>query len=191
MPDFPSRTLSLLAFLRAAMLTYPPPARKACSVLYAWRDSHKAFALAQLDYDGTDWSSTIYTLPATSDVVVALGSGATKLSGPKQLWAKSEAGGTSRVVFSAFCDHLSSGADPKTGGAPQLVSLYRDSGVVQAVGVVWDQQLYLAGAKVAIAPLAPSQPHVEWRDRLFQRCDPATGQALSGAQVHARPRALS
>src|SRR6185369_13567942 len=51
---------------------------------------------------------------------------------------------TSRAMFSAFCLSVQSRRDSFTGGAPQLVGLFR-IGNGRSFGVVWEDQLFFDG----------------------------------------------
>jgi len=137
----------------------------------------------------TEWSPTKgwltleLTPPATSDTLVVLGSGEYAVMEQALAWKASAAGGTSRAVFSAFCDALRLGKDPHSGGAPQLVGLYR-RGAGITFGIIWEQQKYLLGRAVDRL----STPNtVEWRNALLERCDGVTGERLPYAQPHLRP----
>ncbi len=72
-----------------------------------------------------------------------------------------------------------------TGGAPQLVGMFR-SGRPESIGVVYRDILYLRGRAIEAAEDVAS----EWRNQLFERCDPRTKTLLHGAQRHARPKGL-
>src|SRR5690349_5803581 len=76
-----------------------------------------------------------------SGVIAVLGSGSHNVQVPLDEWAASHSGGTSRAVFSAFCDSLRSGDDPFSGGPPQLVGLWRKS-PPQTFEVIWQQRRY-------------------------------------------------
>lgn len=125
------------------------------------------------------------SLPTTSVLALAQGSGRAPVEREHVAWSKSDAGRTSRAVFSSFCDAIRSGADPLTGGPPQIAALYR-TGPAEAVGVIWDGRCHLRGSPLE-AP-AVEEAGVEWRNELFERCDPTTLQRLPSAQRHARPK---
>jgi hypothetical protein len=77
-------------------------------------------------------------------------------------------GRTSRAVFSAFCDSFRSGTDSFSGGAPQLVGLYR-KGVGESFGIIYQNARYLFG--VPAGPDEAALMALEWRNELFERCD--------------------
>lgn len=99
----------------------------------------------------TEWTATALELPPVSSTIDFLGSGRQQLENAYNNWVKpagSERDRTSRVVFSAFCDAMDSGKDRFTGGAPQLVGLYRQ-GPGRIFGVHWNGQTYLCGTKIS------------------------------------------
>ena len=185
----PEKQLDLLqAFIRQSFDTYPRAWQKAFSVVWATRHGtgmKSMFFVGEVSWSpGTGWSRTVHPMPATSDVVVNIGSGSRRFMEVYKRWKASDAGGTSRAVYSAFCDHINSREDDGTGGPPQLVGLYRKD-LAFTLGSVFMKSLWLSGAAV---PKGCDYKHLEWRDELFQRCDPVSLHPLGGAQRHARPR---
>jgi len=136
---------------------------------------------------GSRWQGKALPLPAASGIIKAWGSGEAAVERWYKRWMNTRQGGrTSRSVFSAFCDALASGEDPFTGGAPQLVGLYRERGGV-SFGVVYGGASYILGVPVTEQALLHN---VEWRNPLFERCDGQTMKRLEGAQRHLHPRGL-
>jgi hypothetical protein len=121
-----------------------------------------------------------------SCLVLALGSGAKDIRRQQQIWQASEQGGTSRSIYSAFCDALDSGGDVGSGGAPQLVGIYR-SDSAKMIGTLHKNKRYFCGLPVS-EDIQSKQ--VEWRDELFQRIDGETLLLVQGAKRHSRPRHL-
>lgn len=117
-----------------------------------------------------------------SHLVLTLGSGSEPLNQEIEKWRVTPQGGTARSLFSAFCDALETGADPLTGGVPQIVSIDRKS-PGKVLGFVADGQRYVHGLPIAYSPALES---LEWVDRLFNRMSPATLERLSGAQHQVR-----
>ncbi len=183
-----ARAATLEAFLSGSLRTYPESQRRGFSVIYASRlrtNMNATFVVEEIVWSaGKGWSREPCALPITSDVVIARGSGAETFSRCYRRWRDGEIGRTSRAAYTAFCDHLVSGADPSTGGAPQLVGLHR-SGPAITFGVIFDRRRWLSGAPVAGHG---QPPDLAWRDELFQRCDGITMAPLPEAQRHARPR---
>jgi len=182
------RVTALAQFLKRSLHTYPSSQQREFSVLYASRiDSNKdpSFFVAEISWSPTGgWSTVTPALPIASAVIIARGSGQSAFAAPHAKWKNCEVGSTSRAVYSAFCDHVSSGTDPCTGGPPQLVGLYRTGSAI-TFGVIDSGARWLSGARV---PDGTVPPDIEWRDGLFQRCDGNTMAVKPGAQRHARPK---
>jgi hypothetical protein len=114
------------------------------------------------------------------------GSGVTSFRKHLADWDLSVAGGTSRAVFSAFCDTVRSGEVRDVGGVPQLVGLQREkNGLI--FGIVWDGRRYVLGSPVEDYPGLAS---VHWRDDLLQCCDPITRARQTWAQRQYRPMSM-
>lgn len=117
-----------------------------------------------------------------SHVVITLGSGSEPLNREIENWRVSPQGGTARSLFSAFCDAIELGADPLTGGVPQIVSIDRKS-QGKLLGFVADGQRFIHGSPIGYSA---AQDSIEWVDRLFNRMSPATLERLPGAQHQVR-----
>jgi hypothetical protein len=141
------------------------------------------FRLWRLDWSqARGWTDQEIALPTESALVLAVGSGADVVTRWDDEWRR-RLGRTSRSVFSAFCDALRSKGDPRTGGAPQLVGLYR-TGVAHTFGVISDGRRYVCGLAV---PESSAVESLEWRNELFERLDGRTLELLPGAQRQPRP----
>lgn len=143
------------------------------------------FAAWVISYDAATalWSCNKVALPSATGIVIALGTGAGAAKSHASKWAESDVGGTSRAIFSAFCDALTSGADPLSGGVPQISALYTEN-APRPLGYVENGLMFLHGLQ-----LGPSGTfdNIEWRDRLFQRVDPIMLSPITGARRFARP----
>lgn len=125
-------------------------------------------------------------LPEKSGIIDVLGSGEKTIQKWYAYWNRTTQGRTSRSIFSAFCDALASKEDKYSGGAPQLVGVYR-KGSAESFGVIYCNNRYLFGLPVNESDSLCS---VEWRNSLFERCDWRTMKLFVGAQRHSRPRGL-
>ncbi len=146
------------------------------------------FSIFTLSWNaGGGWQEEALPVSAASGIIGAWGSGEAVVDRCYKHWLNTRQGGrTSRSVFSAFCDAIVSGEDPFTGGAPQLVGLYRKGGGV-SFGIVYGGARYFLRVPVTDRALVSM---VEWRNALFERCDGQTMKRLEGAQRHQRPRCL-
>lgn len=139
------------------------------------------FRLSIIEYTSGKWTSKTPSIPKSSALILTDGSGKQSIEKANRMWQKSNSSETSRAVFSAFCEALRNGEDPKSGGPPQLGVLYR-SGPARLMGVVMDNEYYFAGSK---ATQINSDVDIEWRNELFERYDGFTKELIEGAQRHA------
>lgn len=131
------------------------------------------------------WRLTKISMPKSSDVLVALGSGAKEFDANRVRYSAGATAGTSRNVFHCFCDTLRHTSDPACGGAPQLVGIYRRPGSkARSYGIITDRQRYFLGAKVDRHKYYEG---VEWRNDLFELCDGKTKRRLTTAQSQPDP----
>lgn len=188
-PD--SKWLKISSTVRKSFEGYPDESSHRFSIVYCTReDSGMAsiFHMSMLSWEpGEGWTDEQWIdLPKQSDIIAVFGSGEKAISKWYSYWSGTREKRTSRSVFSAFCDALQSEEDEQSGGAPQLVGIYR-KGAAESFGVIFKCQRYLLGLPV---DESDSLDAVEWRNSLFERCDWRTMKSLEGAQRHSRPRGL-
>lgn len=178
------------ALIKTSFSELPYRARLPFTVFYATRDGEgmkTTFYLWALSWrQGSSWHEESIPIPNASSAIRVSGSGASVVDKWQSYWESSSQGGTSRAVFGALCDAICSGSDPRSGGAPQLVGLFRKS-TAQTIGVVVDKTPYVLGL-----PVTADQDHtchIEWRNTLFERVS-ANGDLLQQAQRHHAPSGL-
>ena len=174
--------------IRQSHSTYPPSQQHEFSVVHCSRHKEKMtgrFELFQLSWSqARGWESLQYDIPQQSDLVVTLGSGGASVRASFEEWKALHGEGTSRMVFGSFCETLQRNGDSKSGGAPQLVGLYREM-AAETFGIIYNGKRFVDGILVDESPWLGG---IEWRNEMFERCDWRTGLRLEGAQRHARPR---
>ncbi len=167
----------------------PQNFQNAFQIVYCSRSGesmNSKFEIYTLEWNSKNgWTTSQPQLPEKSNLLLSLGSGQNSIRANNLCWQKTELKNTSRAVFSAFCDSLETGLDPLTGGAPQLVGLYR-KGVAKNFGIIFKDQRYLFGLPINEANINS----VQWRNCLFERCDPLTKQRFPHAQPQPRPKSL-
>src|SRR5262249_33295354 len=134
-----------------AFETYPKTGLREFSVIHGMRDGsgmHAKFLVCRSTWSYMGgWERHWIEVPRESQPICVLGSGSESVARWYDRWNRTKASRTSRAVFSAFCDALASGEDPLSGGAPQIVRLYRQwSG--STLGVLWKGSGYVFGAQV-------------------------------------------
>ena len=126
------------------------------------------------------------SVPSTTDLVGAYGSGKESAAEHRVQWQLSDAAGRSRALLASLCDSIRPGNDPLSGGPPQVAALYTKGPPVQ-IGMIVEGRCFLNGLEVDIAP---HLTNIEWRDSLGQVVDPMTGKPMPGARRFARPTKL-
>ncbi len=111
------------------------------------------------------------------------GTGANYVKRRGREWIDTNAEGTSRAAIWSFCNTLHQGLDAFSGGAPQLVGIWR-KGLARNFGFWWDGKPYLSGSEV---PTTGPINNVVWFNHRFEQCDGLTGKRRSGAARHAKP----
>jgi len=150
----------------------------------SWPSTEYHFWLVEFIAKSKSWTSTKVPIPNSTSTLISLGTGARGLKSEFTKWEKSASGGMSRAIFSAFCDNLSNGNDPLSGGPAQISALY-SALPPQTIGVVKDRKFYLNGLEVLYRK---SIHKMEWVDDLFQRINPKTMEPMHGSRKFIRPR---
>lgn len=127
------------------------------------------------------WATSTMAVAPYSQAILIEGSGSHSVRSAIAEWHESASAGTSRAIYSAFVESVLSGADPHSGGAPQLGSLYR-VGSGRLLGVVHQNRRYFSGARLLGDEVTTG---VEWRNDLFEIADGRSRRRRVGAQVHA------
>lgn len=169
---------------------YPEDARGNFTIIYGTREHEKmqsVFHLARIDCerkrDLWEWKTKCFKMPHSSEVILIDGTGKSAVEKSRTKWGKTSEKNTTRSIFGAFCDSVTSGKDRFSGGSPQLVSLIR-IGSARTYGIIYKNKRYVFGMRVN------NTPHInqiDWRNSLLERCDGKTKKRLSKAQKHKDP----
>lgn len=173
--------------IEQALSEYPTAMKVPFQIIYASRVGEGMAAtfhvgVVSLTSNGK-LATDLCAVPVESGLIEKAGSGEFSVSDWYSRWQRSDVARTSRAVFGAFCDSLNSSEDPSSGGAPQLLGLYR-KGPPRVFGVVWKGKRYRLGRQ---SPSNDTESNVEWRNCNFERCDPYTLDVIEGAQKQPRP----
>jgi hypothetical protein len=169
---------------------YPQAAQKTFFVVYCTREYElmdSKFHVFQLSWDSSNnFSEEDLPLPDSSGLIKAWGSGQDSIKKWHNHWQNTTERGTTRSIFGSFCDSIAWGLDNFSGGAPQLVGIYR-KGNARSFGIIFDNELHIAGQR----PIEGTQlDNIEWRNPLFERCDWKTKDVIPSAQKHKKPKGL-
>lgn len=180
------RFAALEESLRVALAVMPPGQRRAFSVVHASRDRDSMasdFGVRTLSWsESSGWKRTLLGTPDVSSAIELGGSGADFAAVHLKRWNQSSQRGTSPAVYGAFVDGLLAGNDPLTGGAPQLVGVFR-IGPGRVFGTVVGSHRFVHGAPVTAESIGAE---LDWRNELFERVSGSTRTRLPGARRHAR-----
>jgi hypothetical protein len=173
--------------LERAANKYPPEETHDFTIIHCTRDGEYMggeFEVSVVDFSaGKAVNLSLVDVPRTSGKIKILGSGANQYGAFHSKWQSSDIGGTSRAMFSSFCEFLHTENDPKTGGPPQLAGLIR-KGAAQSCGTIWNGKLYLMGMEMASSQ---GIHEIDCYNDLFEICDPMTLQRRDGAQRQPSP----
>lgn len=173
--------------LQTALTSTPVNQRRSFQVVYVSRENEgmkSIFHACNISWSRQNgWVATELNIPNSSNLIVVAGTGSTSMQDWYERWQRSDIVGTSRSIFTAFCDSLHSGDDPLSGGAPQLVGIYR-AGASRSFGIIKKGKRYLNGQELNLTGMFES---IEWRNELFERCDGVSMSRLPEAQRQPKP----
>jgi hypothetical protein len=153
----------------------------------AWPDtSFRAWNIF-FDTKKRNCTSREVLIPTSTEVIGSFGSGATSAKAHQELWQKSDAAGRSRAILASFCDSITSGDDPLSGGPPQLAALYT-KGAPAPIGMCINEGRFINGLKV---DAMPTLNNINWRNNLGEEVDPMSRKVVQGARRFARPKKLA
>jgi hypothetical protein len=158
------------------------------SIVHGTRENEgmtSRFRLFQTKFGPADgWKDEELDLDASQSYLAHLdGSGQRIIETRRNDWLGTSAAGTSRAAIWTFCDALQSGKDTFSGGAPQLVGIWR-KGPAQTFGFLWHGRRYFSGLEVSDTA---QFSNVNWFNHFFERCDGSTRKRLSDAQRQRKP----
>lgn len=188
--SFEERLKKIHSYFSQVLSEYPQNQKRDFTVVYGSRTNEKmkaSFHLGtiQLNSKEKTLSYTIHHIPEKSELILRLGSGSKAIYNHYSKWQKSESEGTSRSIFSSFCDALSSEEDSFSGGSPQLVGLYR-IGSPKNFGIIWNNKRYISG--LFYPDYKNFMKDLEWRNERFEICDPENMLKKESSQPQPRPR---
>lgn len=152
-------------------------------ILY-FTNINKNFYAARFSYNKQIEYQLIDLNVTKSSILQIHGSGGRSYKETLSKYQKSDIADKSRMFYTAFCDNLIKGDDPFSGGAPQLVGIYRN-GESKIFGNIYCKNKYYLGTKIDDLPIIGE--NIEWRNENFERCSFDTGKIIKGAQRQPDP----
>lgn len=141
------------------------------------------FRLWQVSFqlDGQLWKDVEIDLEADRSHFASInGSGRDSLQDQLGIISQQEEAGTSRHAFKALFQSIKAGSDSLSGGAPQIVGMYRIR-PAQSFGIIWENDRYYCGCKLVAGSNFDS---IEWFNERFERADGPTKKRRRGAKRH-------
>ncbi len=191
--SFEKKFKKIMVFLNEKSQSLSAKRRGSGTIIYATRIGFKmdsTFHVAEIKFNADGISGREVALPSFSNVVASAGTGAVIQGSANEKWCVKDKlktdkvkghvpKGYSRFVFSALCETINDERDKYTGGAPQLVGLYKHT-TGSNFGVIFNGKRYLNGKEISCDQARSTD--VEWRNELFELCDGVTMTRLAGAQ---------
>ncbi len=171
----------IFEFINSSLDAYPKAfLANTFTILHATR-FQKEFKLFKILFSSENFlRNEEIELPKVSTKVFSGGSGANEFDTNWRKWGNQNHNDyrTSRAVYHCLDDTLKQIQDPRTGGLPQIVGLYR-IGNMRLFGIVENDQKYVYGKESSQDINSKS---IEWRNENFERMNPETLKIFEGAQ---------
>lgn len=137
--------------------------------------------LVSFQSDGQVWKDVEIDLKADQSHFASVsGSGRDSLQKQLAITENQEEAGTSRHAFRALFQSIKAGNDSLSGGAPQIVGIYRIR-PARNFGMIWEGDRYYCGCKLVAGS---NYECIEWFNERFERADGKTKKRLKGAKQH-------
>lgn len=191
--EFAERFKIVEDHVKASHKMYPEQFRESFCIFHGGRDGElmdSKFYLNTIAWtkQNSEWRIEQVPIPEKSSMITLDGSGGNAVKKWAERWESSSQGGTSRAVFSSFCNAVYSGEDKFSSGAPQIVSLTR-KGAGKTFGYVDKKRAFLSGVEIIKHNSDPNEKNIDWVNRYFERCS-FSGERLPKAQKHHVPKGL-
>lgn len=184
---FDEKLEAITKFIQNSFSEVPRKQSGSGTIIYATRIGNKMrsrFHVVEIKFNDGAITFEEKPLSTSSDIVACSGSGKRELKSMHEKWRGGvKEIGFSRFVFGALCDSLKEGNDKFSGGAPQLVGLYRHTPGLN-FGIIFNGKRYFSGK--LMDDFNSLLPRIEWRNELFERCDGANMSKLKDAQAQPR-----
>lgn len=176
-----TKSNKIFSFIQTSLDTYPKGfLGESFTILHATR-SEKTFKLFKISYKANmQLRKDEISLGNISTKVFSGGSGSSEFDKNWEIWESEKHNDyrTSRAVYHCLFKTLKEIKDPRTGGRPQIVGLYRNKNA-RLFGIIENGKKYIYGKESSEDINSTS---IEWRNENFERMNPETLKILEGAQ---------
>lgn len=176
-----TKNKKVLEFISSSLESYPKEFLGGTfTILHATRID-KEFRCYKTSYNSKkQLENEEITLPRISTKIYSGGSGKEEFYTNWLKWESEKHNDhrTSRGVYHCLYKTLKEIKDPRTGGLPQIVGLYRNKNS-RLFGIIENDKKYIYGKE---SSEDINSTRIEWRNENFERMNPETLKILEGAQ---------
>jgi hypothetical protein len=182
MDDAVTKNQKILAYIKTSLKSYPTKALDETFTIVHGTRINKQFSCYKTTYitkTGELLNEEI-ELPNYSTKIFSGGSGKKEFDDNWKAWqdAKHNNSGTSRGVYHCLEKTLKKIKDPRTGGLPQIIGLYRKDNA-RIFGIIEKEKKYIYGKESSEGIKSSG---IEWRNENFERINPETLKIFDDAQ---------
>lgn len=176
-----TKSNKIFSYIQTSLDSYPQNfLRESFTILHASR-FEKTFKLFKISFKlGKQLKKDEIPLGNISAKVFSGGSGSNEFDKNWRIWESEKHNDhrTSRSVYHCLFKTLKEIKDPRTGGLPQIVGLYRNRNA-RLFGIIESEKKYIYGKESSEDINSTS---IEWRNENFERMNSETLKILEGAQ---------
>lgn len=188
------KTAAIIKYLKETLSTYPYRKgdnimRDELEIIYGTRDKDSTFHCVDIKWSKHNNMWTFQSLPMErqSYQLRITGSGKFEFKKKYEEYIQNKGMRTSRAMFQTFCDTLKNIKDKHCGGAPQLVGIYsKPNSPARNYGIIYKNHRYALGLLVDACKNMNADT-IEWRNELFEICNPKSMNRREGAQAQPYP----
>lgn len=164
------------------------PKNSNTTIVHIIKDIDNIFSYYEMNYSykSNCWTNVKKSsvMENKSDIIEVYGSGGGFYRNNIIKNKKSDLYETSRFYYMVFCSTLEEAKDKLTGGAPQIVGLYRGLNNSVNIGTIWNGERFIYGMKIKDEFRIDK---VEWRNTNFERYRATENELIKGAKKQPRP----
>lgn len=165
------------------------PKNSDTTIVHIIKDSSNEFSYYEIKYNNKNnsWNNIKKNnvMKKESDLIEVYGSGETFYKGNIVANYSNDLYKTSRFYYMVFCNTLNEAKDNLTGGAPQIIGLYRGINKSIKIGTIWNNERFLYGMKIKSNF---NINELEWRNINFERYKANENDLIKGAKKQPMPK---